>query len=209
MHPNRREPGLLKKAIPTDVFEFVSAMKQSIEEQAKAIIAVPETVTKRKLSAENQAYVAAIKNEPVELPDTRLLELESTKNRLELSLKATKNELADVLVKLKNRDGVIASLRNRLRPEYDSLKSLFADLDAVQSTGMVDGGKFEVWRPKLNSSENAMLDLFLQRSEWTKVQLDVAMGKNKESVRLYVGKLTRIGLVVKVAPGMWKLNDAI
>ena len=207
MHPNRREPGLLKKAIPTDVFEFVSAMKQSIEEQAKTIIAIPEPPTKRKPSAENQ--VEAIKRDPVELPDTRLLELESTKNRLELSLVATKKELQDVLVKIKNRDAVIANLRDRLRPEYDSLKALFADLDAARPVGTGDAGKFDIWRSKLNSGEVEMLDLFLQRPDWTKVQLDVAMAKNRETVRLYVNKLTRIGLVVKVANGVWKLNDKL
>ncbi len=201
IHPDRRKPGLLKKAIPTDVFEFVSAMKQSIEEQAKTVI--PVSGLKHR-EIENQIDAAK-----PDVSNAKVLEMESTVKRLEMSLVATKKDLTDVLVKLKNRDTVIANLRERLRPEYDSLKALFADLDTVKSAGTVDAAKFEIWRSKLNAGENKMLDLFLQKPDWTKVQLNVAMALNKESVRLYVNKLTRIGIVTKVADGAWQLNNAL
>jgi hypothetical protein len=169
IHPDRRKPAMLKKAIPANVVDSVEKMKRHITQQRTMKVQVPEL---------GGPKVAKDAGEPIRYVKTQEhQELEATKVRLETSLKATKNELQDALAKLRVRDMVIGNLRERLRPEYENFRQLFGNLDEVkQSGGVVDAGKYDVWRQsgRLKAGEIQMLDLFIRQPEWTKQQLDVA-----------------------------------
>ncbi|MEW6511858.1 MAG: DUF87 domain-containing protein [Bacteroidota bacterium] len=106
-------------------------------------------------------------------------------------------QVADLHRQLGEAKAALQAIRKVMEPEYRAMQKLFSEIDSAAAAVGIDAGRYEIWRARLNSGEWQLLQFFVEKRTLTKQQMQILMGRNRETVRLYCGKLVRAGLVAK------------
>jgi hypothetical protein len=172
VHPDRRDPLKATKGVSADVTTFVERMRRALEK------------VKPEVQAKHPHH-----EKPAPCTDPEIGTLRARVAALQEELAREKTRSAELTRRLD-------SVREHLRPEYDHLSRLFAELAEVQTAG-TGPDIYDSWRSRLGTGEREMLDFFITHRRLTGKQLQVLTGKSHETVRIYRSKLIRAGLVKK------------
>lgn len=183
VHPDRRNPLKITKAVTVDVTEFVTKLKRTLEVVSKS--------SPVKQAGQIDTVVKGI-------IDPHLVEEQkSTIAKLETALQSVREELRQAQAARRQLEGAVDRVKQVLRPQYDMLRSLFDNVEQLQQTS--DPGKWEIWLPKFTGKNREMLKILIERRRVTKAQLGLLVGMSTTSGTFteYIGRLSRVGLVTK------------
>ena len=182
IHPDRKAPRVLVPGKAVSVEEAVNKLKASLEKKA--------------MPASKAQTTEATSASPV--VEGIVKDLRARNDALKEQISQIDTTLAAERAKTRSLLQLKSDLRKALQPLYEPMKKLFEWTEEVVAVaGSADSSRYEVWRTKLNKGENQMLNVFIAHKRLNGEQLRVAMGMNRETVRIYRGKLMRCGLVKK------------
>ncbi len=197
-HPGRTRTltGTVKAAVLCDVQEFRDRLAKTM----KRIQKNPPV----RATAPRKKVIEVFDSKPVgSAPmDSATAHIAENINMIEVSPE-------QMLIDIKELEGIkqraldatrrLDAVRNHLRPNYETMKTLFEDLgDGEAGPGTVD---MEVWKPWLlkagRKGAKRMLEVMLKRGTVTRNQLGTLSGisTGKSTFRAYLGWLKKNGLV--------------
>lgn len=200
-HPGETRKGNGGAAKQLEAIDVSAAVSKLRKEMTKTSVAVPE--------AEPMSRVARRqgKEHPVEREE-RAMRSASTEHRIGLEKQVmTQNAEIERLNaengvlkrKVKALESTILELRKTFKPEYDTLKRLFADTDdVVSAVGAADASAYEDWLPRARQRGcGKMLEILIQNPELTKDQLGIKAGisPKKSTWRAYMSWLKKANLI--------------
>lgn len=202
VHPNRRDPKKLVKNLATDVSKFVERLNEVLQQEEKRRSAGGDNKTiKQKAKGTPQIFNRVdFETHPQDVRTNQLLEIEQKKVA---ELKEENTKLKEMIGRIEAHNKVLLNAINMLRETFKSdhlaLQKLFSTNEVPNSQigNAADDAQWDIWRKKFHQGENQMLDIFISKKHVTRDQLIVLMGKSRETVRIYVQKLIRVGLVKK------------
>lgn len=107
-------------------------------------------------------------------------------------------QVSELSQKLGQANGVIASLRKQLEPQYRSLQALFGDLEKVGANGArMHSEVWEEWKQKLGAGPAKIIDILLDRGECTRVQLKTLSAYSRRSMQNILSSLHSNQLIEK------------
>jgi hypothetical protein len=171
VHPDRRNPLIVKQGKAVDVSAFVEKMKISLQ-------AEPKKVETEKLNGHSKH------REQVVFQDTGEID------RL-------KSELHRERTKVKALEGIIDGLKKALKPQYEALRGVFEKLDDMP-TGK-SAGHWDTWLSKMGGKQKEILEALIENGPLTRHQLAFKAGIAYKSSAYanYLSKLKTLGLTEK------------
>lgn len=192
-HP---QPGQLMPvksgAKPSELLAKISAQIAQIpddDSQAPEVASDTSGKRQKRFSSNNVPNdgkeVLALKQE-IERLQSKVVAVEHEKERA--------NHLA---IQMRETNERLAKVREYLKPQYDALGSLFAELGTNGKADNVvsDAGVYDAWMKKLRGTPRKMLGAFVERGKFSKQSLGIYLQLRRESVRVGLGVLTGANLV--------------
>lgn len=146
IHPDRRNPLIIKSGIPADVSQFVKRLNKALNSNKEIKQFVPETKPS-KINVGVQKIDAAMQEENIQLREEN--------EKLKQQLLEEKNHRADAEKKLE-------TVRALLKPQYDNLVKIFSVAPISGSNGVTDYGKYQIWLDKFDAKHKTMLELIIE-----------------------------------------------
>lgn len=198
LHP--REMKLLKLRSSDirlgDSVQFVETLKRQL---SKTQVSVPEAPPRKRREKPFEPYPFTDEHSP-RTTDHKREEYEKTIKDLKEAVAHERGLRVDAEKRL-------AVVRTSLKPQYDSLSTLF-NLTKASNIGSVDRGLYNQWLEKApKSGIKKMLEYLLEHGEATRTQLATIAGVTPRSAYDYVGWLVRNGLARPDGKSTIKLKD--
>lgn len=200
-HPGRtREVGEKAQTIRlSSVADFVARFRPVLEEQERTAkpprTKVMSIAERTAFEPEAERAILRTRVEHEEMAE-RLERAEGEAGQL-------RGQVADLHRQLGAAKSTINALREQMRPQFEALSRLFAELEAGAVDGGIDRSVYDVWLPKLHAGARAMLQMLIERGgELELRQLAVLLGvkQGTGAWRKNIGQLRSCGLVEKGDP---------
>jgi Helicase HerA, central domain len=182
-HPGAtRTMGIAPKAVAlADVGQFVDRLRRQL---TKHRVAAPRVEQQPEFRRYRQARSGP------------LLEIDDSPGQL-AELESLRSQLAQERTARSDAERRLATVREVLRPQYESLKGLFEQLGGG-ATGAVNRSAFEPWLAKAGRAGcRRLLETLIERPQLTRPQLGTLGGVSHKSstFRAYIAWLNRNGLI--------------
>jgi len=170
IHPDRRNPLKITKDVAVDVSQFVARLKKTLD-----------VVNQSAPSKTNEGREHKIEST---IPEKKLLiELEEEKSinaKLELSLKATRQELAESNTARQQLQRTIAEIKKIFQPQYSVLRRVFEKVEDLHEEA-IDEQKYQIWleNPNLPDLSKQLLRVMIEMKKATRKQLLLRVGKKE------------------------------
>ena len=187
LHPREMQRLGLKQG-QIKLGDMTTFVERARRELTKTIAQVPESPKKQpKKGMDEELYNRMINGS--EKMAARIKELEEKNERLYQEKSKLERELSDA-------DTRLATVRQLLRPQYDSLRTLFDNLGTQPNAVNIDRSRYERILTKAKSGVRTMVDYLLENNgEATRAQLATVAGVSSRSAYDYIYWMTRNGVV--------------
>ena len=140
------------------------------------------------------------------LPE-RIAELEAENDGLRADLQAVQRQLLEAR---REAARAVAKLRQVLKPQYDALRMLFGEMDAILGEETPEAPKsnarWESWKQRMPGRPAEMIDLLLLHGSMSVKNLMAAMHCGKDAVYQAASKLGQAGVITNNG-GRYSLKD--